>query len=186
MRTTEKISDVLSVDEFKESLGLFSEAEWIKLGKSAEYLCWGLGIEGSDLLHVAICKALEGKRKCPRGVPIEVFVYRAMESLVSAYLKKRAHDPLQLAVQPKDEDDSIDLDALQPTIDTPEKLLLSKQTLEAIDHALQGDEAMVVMAQMDGYSPQQIQETVGLNPTQYASALRAIRRKVDNLQNKES
>jgi hypothetical protein len=37
------------------------------------------------------------------------------------------------------------------------------------------------MAQMDGYSPQQIQETVGLNPTQYASALRAIRRKVDKL-----
>lgn len=153
----------------------------MKLGKSAEYLCRGLGIEGSDLLHVSICKALEGKRKCPRGVPIDVFVYRAMESLVSAYLKKRPHDPLQLAVQPKDDDDPIDLDGLRPTIDTPEELLLAKQTLEAIDHALQGDEAMVMMAQLDGYSPQQIQEAVGLSPTQYASALRAIRRKVDKL-----
>lgn len=181
MITTEKISDDLSVDEFKESLGLFSEAKWIKLGKSAEYLCWGLGIEGPDLLHIAICKTLEGKRKCPRGVPIEVFVYRAMESLVSAYLKKRPHDPLQLTVQPKDGDDPIELDGLQPAIDTPEELLLAKQTLSGLDQTLQGDEVMVVMAQLDGYSPQQIQETVGLNPTQYASVLRAIRRKVDKL-----
>lgn len=181
MKITEKIADVLTVDEFKESLGLFSEAKWIKLGKSAEYLCLGLGIEGSDLLHLAICKALEGKRKCPRNVPVEVFVYRAMESLVSAYLKKRPHDPLHLVLQPKDEDDPIELDSLQSTIDTPEELLLAKQTLEALDHALQGDEAMVVMAQLDGYSPQQIQETVGLTITQYASALRAIRRKVDKL-----
>ena len=121
MITTEKIAEVLSVDEFKESLGLFSEAEWIKLGKSAEYLCWGLGIEGPDLLHATICKALEGKRKCPRCVPIEVFVYRAMESLVSAYLKKRPHDPLQLTVQPKDEDDPIELDGL-----SVENIALSK------------------------------------------------------------
>lgn len=181
MIITEKIAEVLSVDEFKESLGLFSEVKWIKLGKSAEYLCWGLGIEGPDLLHVAICKTLEGKRKCPRGVPIEIFVYRTMESLVSAYLKKRLHDPLHLTVQPKDEDDPIELDGLQPIIDTPEELLSAKQTLSALDQALQDDEAMVVMAQLDGYSPQQIQETVGLNPKQYASALRAIRRKVDKL-----
>jgi DNA-directed RNA polymerase specialized sigma24 family protein len=38
-----------------------------------------------------------------------------------------------------------------------------------------------VMAQMDEYNPQQIQEIVGITPTQYASALRAIRRKVDRL-----
>lgn len=181
MKTVEKISDTLSVDELKESLGLFSEAEWIRLGKLAEYLCWGLGIEGSDLLHIVICKALEGKRKCPRGVPVATFIYRAMESLVSAYLKKRPRDPIQLAVQPKDGEDQIDLDALCPTIDTPDELLLAEQTLESLDHALQGDEVMVVMAQLDGYSPQQIQETVGLTPTQYASALRAIRRKVDKL-----
>ena len=61
-----------------------------------------------------------------------------------------------------------------------------KQTLEEIDQVLKGDEAMVVMAQLDGYTPQQIQETVGLTPTQYASTLRAIRRKLDKLENKES
>lgn len=181
MKTTEKLQEVLSVVEFKTALGALPEPKWIKLEKSAEYLCLGLAIEGSDLLNLAFCKALEGKRKCPRGLAIEVFIYRAMESLVSAYLKKRPRDPLQQIVQAADEDDSVDLDNLRPTIDTPEELLLAKQTFDAIDHALEGDEAMVVMAQLDGYSPQQIQETVGLNSTQYATALRAIRRKVDKL-----
>ncbi|MFZ2161892.1 MAG: sigma-70 family RNA polymerase sigma factor [Sideroxyarcus sp.] len=186
MRTTEKLLEVLSVDEFKGTLGSLSEAQRIRLGRSAEILCLGLGIEGQDLLHLAFCRALEGKRRCPRSLPIEVFIYGAMQSLVSAYIKMRKHDPLHLTVQAAEEDDPIDIDDLRPSIDTPEEILLAKQTLDAIDKALQGDESMVVMAQLDGYSPQQIQETVGLNSTQYATALRAIRRKVDKLAKKES
>jgi DNA-directed RNA polymerase specialized sigma24 family protein len=181
--TTEKVRDVLSVDEFKENLSSLTEAQWIKLGKTADYLCLGLAIEGQDILNLAFCKALEGKRKCPQGLPAVIFMRGVMESLVSAYLKKRKRDPLQLTVQisADDSDDSLDINDLQPTVDTPEEILIAKQTLEEIDQAVKGDEAMVIMAQLDGYSPQQIQETVGLNPTQYASTLRAIRRKLDKL-----
>jgi len=179
--TTEKIRDDLSVDEFKENLNSLTEAKWIKLGKSAEYLCMGLAIEGQDILNLAFCKALEGKRKCPRGLPVEIFIYGAMESLVYAYLKKRKRDPLHLTVKMSEEDDSLDINDLQPTIDTPEEILIAKQTLEEIDRIIKDDEAMVIMAQLDGYSPQQIQETVGLTPTRYASTLKAIRRKLDKL-----
>jgi DNA-directed RNA polymerase specialized sigma24 family protein len=66
-------------------------------------------------------------------------------------------------------------------MDTPEEILTAKQTLEEIDQIIKDDEAMVVMAQLDGYSPQQIQETVGLTPSQYASTLRSIRRKLNKL-----
>ena len=186
MITTEKLRDVLSVDEFKENLNSLTDAQFIKLGKTADYLCRGLAIEGQGILNLAFCKALEGKRKCPRDLPATVFIRGVMESLISAYIKKRKRDPLQLIVEIASEDDSLDIDDLQPTLDTPEEILLAKQTLEEIDQVLKGDEAMVVMAQLDGYTPQQIQETVGLTPTQYASTLRAIRRKLDKLENKES
>ncbi len=179
--TTEKIQDVLSVDEFKGNLSSLTEVQWIKLGKSAEYLCMGLAIEGQDILNLAFCKALEGKRKCPRGLPVEIFIYGAIESLVNAYLKKRKRDPLHLTVKVSEEDDSQDIDNLQTTMDTPEEILTAKQTLEEIDQIIKDDEAMVVMAQLDGYSPQQIQETVGLTPSQYASTLRSIRRKLNKL-----
>lgn len=180
MITTEKIRDVLSVDEFKGNLSSLSEANWIRLGRSAERLCMGLAIEGKDLLQLVFCKALEGKRKCPRSLPVEVFIFGAMESLVDTYLKSRKRDPLYLTIK-STEDDPSDIDDLRPTIDTPEEILKAKQTLQEIEQTLKDDEAMVVMAQLDEYSPQQIQETVGITPTQYASTLRAIRRKVDRL-----
>lgn len=186
MITTEKIRDVLSADEFKENLSSLTEAKWIMLGRSAERLCMGLAIEGQDILNLVFCKTLEGKRKCPRGLPAEVFIYRAMESLVDAYLKKRRCDPLHLTVKTSAEDDPLDIDDLQPTIDTPEEILIAKQTLQEIDQTLKDEEAMVVMAQLDGYSPKEIQETVGLTPTQYASTLKAIGRKLDKLAKKES
>ena len=184
MITTEKIRDVLSVDEFKGNLGSLTEVQWIKLGKTADYLCWGLAIQGQDILNLAFCKILEGKRKCPRDLPVVIFIRGVMASLVSAYLKKRKHDPLQLTVNISEEDDSLDINDLQSTSETPEEILLAKQTIEEIDRAIEGNEVMVIMAQLDGYSSQQIQETVGLTPTQYASTLRAIRRKLDKLANK--
>lgn len=177
----EKIRDVLSVDEVKEILGSLTEAKWIKLGISAENLCWGLAIEGQDLLQLAFRKALEGKRKCPRELPVEIFIYGAMKSLVDAYLRKRKRDPLHLAVAMTEEEDSLNITDLQPTIDTPEEMMKAKQILTEIDRVLKDDEAMVVMAQLDGYDPQQIQELVGLTSTQYASTLRSIRRKVAKL-----
>jgi DNA-directed RNA polymerase specialized sigma24 family protein len=179
--TKEKIRDVLSVDEFRGSLNSLTDAQWMKFGKMADYLCWGLAVNGQDMLQLAFCKTLEGKRKCPRDLPVMVFIRRVIESLVSAYLKKRKRDPLHLSVEITEEDDSLDINDLQPTIDTPEEILLAKQTLEEVDRILTGDEAMVIMAQLDDYSPQRIQEAVGLTPTQYASTLKAIRRKSDKL-----
>ncbi|NOT15290.1 MAG: sigma-70 family RNA polymerase sigma factor [Methylotenera sp.] len=186
---TKEAHDVLSVSDFKEEINALSDVHWMKLGRSAEYLSWGLAIEGQDLLNLAICKSLEGKRKCPRGVNLIVFICRVMQSLVSAYLKKRMHDPLANAIEVIAEEESLleDID-LRPSIDTPEEILIAKQTLEKINQVLSGDETieMVFMAQLDGYSPKDIQSLLGLNSVQYASTLKAIRRKLNQLDKKES
>lgn len=185
---TEKAHDVLSVSDFRERIDSLSEAEWIKLGKSADYLCWGLAIEGQDLLNIAFCKALEGKRKCPRDLPAIVFIYGVMQSLVFAYLKKRKRDPLAQSVEMVVEDDLLEGLDLKPNIDTPEEILIANQTLENINQVLSGNETieMVFMAQLDGYSPQDIQNLVGLSAVQYASTLTAIRRKLNKLDKEES
>lgn len=72
---------------------------------------------------------------------------------------------------------------LQPDMDTPDEILIAKQTLEKIDQSFNSDEKaqMVFMGQIDGLSPQGIQEVAGLGPVEYASTLRAIRRRIDKL-----
>lgn len=188
MIRSENAHDVLSVNELRALIDSLSEAEWIKLGKTADYLCWGLAIEGKDLLNTAFCKALEGKRKCPRNVAALVFIYRVMQSLVSASLKRRKRDPLAQSVEMVVEDDLLeDLD-LKPNIDSPEEILIASQTLKKIDQILSGDQIMemVFMAQVDGYSPQEIQNLAGISAVQYASTLRNIRRKLNKMDKEES
>lgn len=183
MIRAEKAYDVLSVSDITERIDSLSDVEWMKLGKSAEYLCWGLAIEWQDLLNTAICKILEGKRKCPRGLPTVVFLYGVMQSLVSAYLKKRKRDPLAKSVDIIVEDNLLEDIDLKPNVDTPEEILIANQTIKQIEQALSGDETMemVFMAQMDGYSPNEIQDLVGLSEVKYASTLRAIRRRLNKL-----
>jgi len=179
----EKAHNLLSVCDIRQRIDSLSEAEWMKLGKSAEYLCWGLAIQGQDLLNIAICKILEGKRKCPIDIPVIFFIYGVMKILVSAFIKKRKRDPLAQSVEII-VDGSLheDID-LKLNLDTPEELLMANQTIKKIEQALSGDETieMVFMAQMDGYSPNEIQNMVGLSAVQYASTLRTIRRILNKL-----
>lgn len=185
MINTQQKRDVLTLGELKGKLSNLSDSEWIKLGRASDALCWGLAIQGQDLLNEIFCRALEGKRKCPVDVQVVVFLIRAMESHVYAYLKKRSHDALEQAVMSNDSDpeNSDIVIELRPNMDTPDEILLAKQTLEKIDQSFSGDEKaqMVFMGQIDGLSPQELQEVAGLSPVEYASTLRSIRRRLDKL-----
>jgi len=174
-----------SISEIKICLDTLTEAKWIKLGKTANNLCVGLPFEGADLLHIVVCKALEGKRKCRKYLPIEVFIYGAMESLVDAFIKKRKSDPLQLTRHISEENDVTELiDLFSNNIDTPEEELIASQALQRIEQLFEGDEnsLKILSYQMDNLTPADIQELMQLTSVQYASALRAIRRKYEKLE----
>lgn len=178
--------DILSVSEIRARLDSLSlnKAKWIKLEKSANYLCLGLSITGCDLLHIVICKALEGNRKCRRYLPIEVFIYGAMESLVDSYIKKRKKDPLSQTIQVFEDDDANNVELLYKTLDTPEAELIAEQTLQHFIEIFQGDDKSqaILLYQMDGLNPSDIQTRLNLSAVQYASALKAIRRKFEKLE----
>lgn len=113
------LEDFLTISEIKIGFDAFTEAQWIKLGKAANNLCRGLPIEGADLLHIVIYRALEGKRRCRRALPIEVFIYHAMESVVDAFIKKRKSDPLGSTIHAEDSEDAVELiDMLDSNVGT--------------------------------------------------------------------
>lgn len=187
LNNNDVIQSVLSISEIKIGFDAFTKAKWIKLEKTANILCTSLPFEGKDLLHTVICKALEGKRKCRRDLPIEVFIYGAMESLVDAYIKKQRHDPLKQRKEVVDDENSLDINEVIHHIDTPEEELAANQTLEKIKLLFTSDErAMTVLSyQMDGLSPQEIQKLMVLTSVQYASILKSIRRKYEKLQERK-
>ncbi|CAJ4377645.1 Uncharacterised protein [Burkholderia pseudomallei] len=181
---TDEQEGVLSTDELKRALDAFSAGDWIKLGKAADALCWGLATEGKDLLQEALTRALAGKRRCPRNVPVMVFLINAMRSHQDAILRARGSDVLAQAVvvDPDDETQALLL-VQQQDKETPDEILLANQTLSAIDEVFGDHEMaqMVLMGQADGLTPREIQTITGLGPVEYASVRRLIRRRLDKL-----
>ncbi|MEX3954413.1 hypothetical protein [Trinickia sp. EG282A] len=181
---SEEQDGTYSPSELKSMLEAFSEGDWIKLGKVADALCWGLAKEGKDMLQEVITRALAGTRRCPRTVPVTVFLVNAMRSHLDALLRAREADVLTQAVT-VDPDDEANAALLtqQQDIATPDEILMAKQTMAAIEEAFSDHETaqLVLMGQADGLSPQEIQAITGLEPVQYASVLRLIRRRLDKL-----
>jgi len=175
---------VFSIDELKSAFDAFSDGDRIKLGKAANALCWGLATEGKDLLQEAFARSLAGKRRCPRNVPVLVFLINAMRSHQDAMLRARGRDVLAQAVtvDPDDETHASLLDQQQDKT-TPDEILLANQTAAALDELFSDHEMaqMVMMGQADGLTPHDIQTITGLGPVQYASVLRLIRRRLDKL-----
>lgn len=180
----EDLLDYLTQSEIRIGIGALSEAKLIKLGKSASYLCNGLPFDGEDLLHTVMVKALEGKRKCRRDLPVEVFIYGAMESLVDAFIRKRKSDPLQLTKIFSDSDEALEaIDLINKDVDTPEEVLIANQTMMKIQELFADDEKLlkILFYQMENLQPSEIQKLMQLTSVEYASALRAIRRKYEKL-----
>lgn len=190
MTTTQENRDAFSVGEIKSQLDNLPQADWIRLERAANALCWGLAIEGQDLLNEMFCRTLEGKRTCPTNVQIRVFLIHGMKSIVSAYLKKRNYDALEQAIMANSNDleDACAFLNQQHHMDNPEEILLAEHTLQEFEKLFIGNEKaqMVLMGQAEGHSPQEIQEIWGMDPVEYASALRFIRRKLEKISDKES
>lgn len=176
---------VFTPNEIKDALEKLSQADWIRLERSADYLAWGLAITGDDLLNEIFCRTLEGKRKCPLDLPVVVFLIGAMRSEVSSYLDKRNRDVLGqgLDTDGSDQQDSMLFASKHYDLDSPEEILMAQQTLNRINALFHDDDnaQMVLMGQMDGLSPGEIRAITGLSPVEYASTLKSIRRKQDKL-----
>lgn len=176
----------LSVSEIKVALDSLSDNKvaWKKLVKSANFLSMGFPFSGEDLLHDVLCKALNGDRICKKGLPVEVFIYGAMESLVDAFIKKRKRNPFTQAVQNTNDDENGNEFFQLKSLDTPEAELVARQTIDFFMELFKNDEKSMAILnyQMDGLTPLEIQTHLNLSTVQYASALRAIKRKLEKLE----
>lgn len=182
-----------SFSEVKEKIEALSRAELYKLEKYAQSLASGLFMSAQDLLQDAFLRALDGRRKFYKdlGLDTVVFIGGIMKSLTSNEIRKRLQNPIYLAQMSEEfSDDGADIDIFQGShdLDTPENLLIANQSVKSILNSFDAhpNAQMILMAKMDGMStPQEIQEFCEINETQYSSALRAIRRKKDQLINEE-
>jgi DNA-directed RNA polymerase specialized sigma24 family protein len=171
---------VLSPEQFKKALGQLSKIDKAKLLAAARVFAFGTDNGPDDLLQEAIARTLAGIRTCPERADVSVFLKNAMRSIAYSDRKvDESHNPfisleaeaaagreISTAVRTAEEnhiaaDDSADRIAALEELFTDDANALT-----------------IVMGDVDGMSPEELQTMTGLDKKQYASARRRIKRKM--------
>lgn len=139
--------------------------DMLRLEKISRLYARGLQpTEGMDLLNEAFARALEGKRRWPRNVPIVAFLAQVMRGLASDI-----RDSLPTKANP-----AVDLfdDSCEGELNIIE---LIKEIMAIFKD---DEEALSVLEyRIQSYSPKEVQDFLNMTPTQYGTILKRIRRK---------
>lgn len=177
-------ADVLSREELEETIGGFSNADWLRL-RSASQLYAVYPVEPEELAQEALCRSIAGTRRCPRGVSVVRFVAEAIRSI--------AHDELQKVENRRDEvsvhDETIEntgaIIPREPGPTAEENMISSAQTRRTENQLLElfngDDEAqLIVLGILTGTEGAELREVTGLDQTDFNSKRRFVRRKINN------
>ncbi|MHB8742707.1 MAG: RNA polymerase sigma factor [Sulfuricaulis sp.] len=135
----------------------------------------GTGLMGDDLVHSAFVTVLSGDRRCGKDVPFTAFMHGTIRSLA---------DTAQSSVWRTRVDALSSKSATEQRVIEPvahnnvPRDLIHKETLDRIFSLFADDDQLseILLYRSQGYEPQEIQQTLQLTSTQYDSALRQIRR----------
>ncbi|WP_421933939.1 hypothetical protein [Phenylobacterium sp.] len=142
----------------------------------------GTRYEINDLINEAVLRALDGNRRCPRKTAPVIFLANAMRSIVSAERASVALHPRTQSLSATGTEGPFNVRSLDRN---PEEMRLARdefvERLQALDTLFADDEEaqMIIMADIDGLDADAIRELTGLNSTQYATARRRIRRRIE-------
>jgi DNA-directed RNA polymerase specialized sigma24 family protein len=100
-------ADVLSRAEIELALAVFTAKEKAVLLRGSAFLSFMYGFDsGDDLLQEAVTRALEGRRKCPRGLPPVAFLFKCMSSIAHSASKARKRSGIVLLADAVEEEEA--------------------------------------------------------------------------------
>jgi DNA-directed RNA polymerase specialized sigma24 family protein len=135
------------------------------------------GIDARDLLHEAFLASTLGKRRCPKDVEPVKFLINAMRS--NLFNQRRKSKRMESATDHEEE-------LAGTTDETPELCAERMQTLKGIVREMQqafGDDErpmLVFEGRAEGMTREEIRELVDLDPVQFESFEKRLRRFVNN------
>lgn len=169
-----------STEEIRQFIDNLADADQARLMGWARYYAAGTSVSAEQLLAEAMSRALVGSRRCRSDLSIMVFFRSTIRSIISgelqsAWNRKVDHFP--------DDEIAVPEHLAGPAPEDPERSVMLFDAFARLSKALESKatERDVLTWRCLGMSPDEIQQEMKLTPTQYASALRQIRRTADKL-----
>jgi len=170
------VKDALSESELKSTIDAMTDADWVRIDMAAKRFSKIYQVNYQELQNESFLRALDGRRKCPRDVPVTIFLANTMKSIASKRgLSPRKIDALQHNANVDMSDDMNHLGH----ISTPENEVMASKLLDDIVTLFNGDDEaeMFIMCEQDGLTKLEIKEALDIDTTKYDSIKKRIRRK---------
>lgn len=184
--TTEAIMSNATIEELLEAFAALSDADLLALRKAASLRLDGTQFtEPADLMHEALTRCLDGRRRWPKAVPFPVFLYNAMKSIASA--DRRLHSS-KLVIQASELETDLWRDPLgslgdmSPSAEADcirlQEGRLSRELLARLRKEFAGDVAVdaVMSSWPDELGSREIMKRHGLTFREYDAARKRIER----------
>jgi DNA-directed RNA polymerase specialized sigma24 family protein len=170
--------DCLPADEIGPAFDGLSRDDKLKLYAIEAIRRRGTAFEKSELLREALCRALDGERKCPRDVPIMAFLAMTMKSIAS-HAREQGKRMVVVANPPEPGS----TDATESTAPSPEDEVVAASMLRDIHAHLENDEEamLVLMGWDEGLRGKALREATGLDQAGLDYAAKRIRAVARNL-----
>lgn len=174
----------LTSQEIDSLLRSFSDADWARAHKLAEYYSHNVpGVTGGDLLQTAILRFLSGVRRWPAKAEPLVILNNALKSIASNVRKKedRIFNP-NVQIQSSNDEDLREVVEPIDEISMPDQLD-ARNLLRTIEELVRGDDKaeLVLMAWADGLRGHEAAEAAGLTAKEYDAARKRLDRKLTPL-----
>ena len=175
---------IRSPDEIAALIRALTDAQWVRLRKASGYFAWVYELDGNDLLQEAFCRALAGRRKCPRDVDFIKFLVDAMRSIANGEADKVEN---KIDVVPVTQPGALVEGAVdvKDSKESQEDAMIDAESDEAIRQALlglfptDGQARDLVDGILTGYEGEELRVLTDLDQKGYASKRRLIRRTID-------
>ena len=177
--------DVATVEECVEGLRQLSDDDLRRLEQVARIRAMGLHAVDwdGDLLHEAIGRMLDGRRKWPRGVSLVTFLVQTVRSIASDHWRRLENPSVRTESEVATDGASISgvVGNAPDVAMQPERRAIAAEALAAFEGLFADDEdaLRVIDGIASGKSPSEIQEETGMDATRYATTRRRIRRRID-------
>lgn len=153
--------DYLRADEIGPAFDGLSGDENLKLYAVEAILRRGTAFGKGDLLREAICRALDGERRCPRDVPFMAFLVMTMKSIAS-HARKKERRTVACAEPP--EPTSMDRSGAVTARSPEDEVVITSALDEIYAHFKDDEEALLVlMGWAEGLRGKALREATGLD-----------------------
>ena len=174
----------LDLAEARQAVDGLTPADLLRLEKVGRLYALGLGCEAGDLLSHVIGQTLQGRRNCPREVPLVKFLVGAMRSTASAVRERQRTSPVAFTSDATGTDGRPLYDAPELARNAEERRLAEEDytdRLSALEALFAGDDEamMFLMADLEEMPKEEIKKMNDLTETAYATIRRRMRRQIN-------